>query len=78
MMENNIIIDTSGDIVYDSSNITISNNNYGISMSCNKLHIDLDYVDNDIIKDYLKNNPELLNDIIKDLRKEKINKIKKY
>lgn len=78
MMENNIIIDTSGDIVYDSSNITISNNNYGISMPYNKLHIDLDYVDNDIIKDYLKNNPELLNDIIKDLRKEKINKIKKY
>ena len=29
-----------------------------------------------IVRKYLKDNPELLNDIIKDLRKEKINKIK--
>lgn len=73
MMENNII-DTNGNMIYDGPNITISD--IGISMTYNKLHIDLDYVDNDIIKDYIKNNPELLNDIIKDLRKEKIDKIK--
>jgi len=75
MMENNII-DTNGNMIYDGTNITISGINYGISMTYDKLHIDLDYVDNDIIKDYIKNNPELLNDIIKDLRKEKIDKIK--
>jgi len=74
-MENNII-DTNGNMIYDGTNITISGINYGISMTYDKLHIDLDYVDNDIIKDYIKNNPELLNDIIKDLRKEKIDKIK--
>lgn len=75
MMENNII-DINGNIIYDGPNITISDNIDSISITYDKIHIDLDYVDNDIIKNYIKNNPELLNDIIKDLRKEKIDKIK--
>jgi hypothetical protein len=33
-------------------------------------------INDEIVRKYLKNNPDLLNDIIKDLRKEKINKIK--
>jgi hypothetical protein len=73
-MNDDFIINTTGDLVYDGTDITISSNN-GISYSYDTIDLNLDYVDKEVFKDYLKNNPDLFNDIIKDLRKEKINKI---
>jgi len=74
-MDDDFIVNTTGDLVYDNTNVTISLND-GLSYSYDAIDLNLDYVNKEVFKDYLKNNPDLLNDIIKDLRKEKINKIK--
>lgn len=66
------------DIMYDYANLTTTNNLYSTGYT---IYIDKDYVDKksekETIMKILENNPELMDEILVEMRNKKIKKLKK-
>jgi len=68
------------DIMYDYAKLTSTNNLYSTGCTTNISYIDKDYVDKqsekEIIMKILEKNPELMDEILVEMRNKKIKKLK--